>query len=189
MAAKEKEINWVKMRNEYITSDLSYRKLCDKYGTTVSHMRARAKRENWVAERAEYRKKLHRKTIEQTAQANARAEVKRIERIGSITDRLLDKLEKAVDELEISLFIDTEKTKSQTYDDEGNRIEKEYTEQIPKTHRTIIDKSGLKQLASTLKDLKEVQKAINGPDEAETGGVILMPPILEEDEDDMETPT
>ena len=175
-------VKWEKIRNEYITADISYRKLSEKYGVSFGSIRDAAKKEQWVKERADYRKSLHEKTIEKAKQANANAEAKRLERIGAITDKLLDKLEKAVDQLDVTLFFNTEKARKTSTDEEGAAISQEVTEQIPVTKKTVISPTGLKQLASSLRDLKEIQLSA-APEEKNESGVVLMPSVLEAEEE------
>lgn len=46
-------VDWAKIRNEYISTGISTRKLAEKYGVSANTLQARAKREKWAFERAE----------------------------------------------------------------------------------------------------------------------------------------
>ena len=115
------------------------------------------KKENWVELRKQFKDKVTTKNIEKFSEKQS----DRLSRIQGITDKLLDKLERAVEELDIQLFKNVEKVKEIEYNNferpdkptkETIHEEEKYTEV-----RTIIDKSGLKAVASALRDIKEVQ--------------------------------
>lgn len=90
-------------------------------------------------------------------------QAEKLSRIANITDSLLDKLERAVDELDIVLNTHTVKTKVTEYNNDDNgKIFKPTKEVVTEdTHviesHSIIDRSGLKSIASALKDIKEIQ--------------------------------
>lgn len=48
-------VDWTIIKNEYITTDISQRKLCQKYGVPYATLRDRCKTEGWVSEREEFR--------------------------------------------------------------------------------------------------------------------------------------
>ena len=74
---------------------------------------------------------------------------------------LLDKIEKAIHELNIQLVKETHKEKVVEYNnpERPDKATKEITHETEKVHEmtSIIDRQGLKQIASALKDIKEVQ--------------------------------
>ena len=82
-------------------------------------------------------------------------------RIDKLTDKLLDKLEQAIEELDLQLAKHTDKTKIIEYDNEL-RPDKPTREVVHEEEKllevkSIIDRQGLKQIASALKDIKEVK--------------------------------
>jgi hypothetical protein len=155
---KEFLVDWNAIKTEYITDESSsYRKLAKKYGVSLTAITNRAKKENWVELRIQFKDKVTTKNIEKFSEKQS----DRLSRIQGITDKLLDKLERAVEELDIQLFKNVEKIKEIEYNNferpdkptkEIIHEEEKYTEV-----RTIIDKSGLKAIASALRDIKEVQ--------------------------------
>ena len=62
-----KQINWDDIRNEYITTNISYRKLSEKYKVHLRTLAERAKAEKWVEQRVQKRDKTVTKTIEKTS--------------------------------------------------------------------------------------------------------------------------
>lgn len=90
-------MNWKTIKTEYITDESSsYRKLAKKYSVPISTLQQKASREGWAEEKKQYQVELVSKSLEK----NVEKETSRIERIQNITDKLLDKLELAVKEVE-----------------------------------------------------------------------------------------
>ena len=186
-------VDWNAMRTEYIQGGVSYRELAAKYGVPYRTLAARAKAENWVELRNQACIKAASKTVESVAKQNARVD----DRINRLANRLIDKLEKAVDELDMETIVKKKTTKKGS--------EKVTTEQkvICRDREGPVDKGGLQQLTSTLRDLKAIldvrsdldrkeqeariaslrAKSAVSDDDDEGTGVILMPPRLDvEDE-------
>lgn len=67
-------IDWLKLKNEYINGNISYRKLAEKYGITFQTLRDRAIKEKWFAKRKEQRHKIDTKTTQKTAEKIAEKE-------------------------------------------------------------------------------------------------------------------
>ena len=88
-----------------------------------------------------------------------------------ITDKLLDKLEKAVDELDLQLCKKAVKVKEIEYKniDRPDKPTKEtiHEEEEVIEIRTIIDRKGVQELSSAIKNLKEVQMLKSELDEEE----------------------
>lgn len=90
------EVNWLEIKTEYITTDISYRKLAEKYGIPKNRIAAKGSEENWVELRGQYRDE----TVTKTVEAVAAQEVDRAARILTVADKLLDKIEAIVDAVE-----------------------------------------------------------------------------------------
>lgn len=109
------------------------------------------------------------------------------ERILEISDCLLDKIEKSIKELDRCVIKTKEKTKSVEYDSD---LKKPISETVEETENIeiiegMIDKMGLKQLVSTLKDIKDIHMSISSgeSDDGEESGVILISDVCEGDDD------
>ncbi|MBQ8399558.1 MAG: hypothetical protein IJX08_06255 [Clostridia bacterium] len=112
-------MDWQQVRAEYITTDTSYRKLAEKYGVSYTTVGERARNEGWAKEREQYQTKTLSKTLNKLSAERAR----RTARLFAVTDKLLLKVEKAVDSLD---------------DDQ-------------------IDTQAFRQIAASLKDIKDIQ--------------------------------
>lgn len=87
-------MDWKKIKTEYITTDTSYRKLCEKYGVPYSNLSRRARAEGWPALRTQSEVKMTSKVIETHADKQA----DRIAKMQSIADEILQKIEDGVAE-------------------------------------------------------------------------------------------
>ena len=162
------DFDWTKIKTEYVTTDKSsYRKLADKYGIPLGTLCKRAQRENWPA----LKQQSYDKKVSKTIASVENNQIKKLERILSITDKLLDKIEQAVDELDLQLCKSVEKVKVIEYNND-ERPDKPTKETVHETEkvaeiRTIIDRKGAQELASAIKSLKEVQMLKTELDEQE----------------------
>ena len=73
-------VDWDKIRAEYIAGKLSQRKLAEKYGVSNAALQKRAQREKWTALRDDAVRKASEKMVQKTAneRAKAAAEVQRL---------------------------------------------------------------------------------------------------------------
>lgn len=162
------DFDWKKIKAEYITTDKSsYRKLAEKYGIPLGTLYKRAKRENWV----DLKKQSGDRTVAKQVSAIEQKQVDRMKRIQDITDKLLNKLEQAVDELDIQLYKDVVKVKEIEYNniDRPDKPTKETIHEEEKVIeiRTIVDRKGVQELSNAIKNLKEVQMLKTELDEEE----------------------
>lgn len=179
-------IDWTRIKTEYITTDKSsYRKLSEKYEIPLGTIYKRAKKENWV----ELKKQSYDKKVAKTVATVERKQVEKLERILNITDKLLDKIEMAVEELDIQLCKKTEKVKEIEYNnyDRPDKPTKEIIHEVEEVTevRSIIDRKGVQELASAIKSLKEVQMLKTELDEQEQKARIdkLRKDAMEENKD------
>ena len=105
-------MDWTAIRKEYITDESSsYRKLAKKYGVSYTSIGERARQEGWAEERERYLTK----TLSKTLNAMSSAQAKRATRLQTVADKLLDKIEKAVDNFEMTdLLMDKQALKQIT---------------------------------------------------------------------------
>lgn len=164
--------DWLSIKNEYINGNISYRKLAEKHGISFFTLRDRARKEKWFEKRKAQRDKVVTKTSQKTAEKIAKQEADRLSRISTAADRLLDKIEEATEQLESFIVTSKSKTKTVTYVNSRAGFGKPKKEVVKETENKevidagFIDRKGLKELASALKDLKDIQIANNDTDTA-----------------------
>ena len=146
---------------EYL-SGTSLADVSRKYGIKYQTLRYRAKKEDWDAQICEDASDI------------------RKERIMTLSDRLLDKIEQSINEIDRCVIKTKEKTKTVEYDYD---LKKPVSETVEENEHIeiidgMIDKMGLKQLVSTLKDIKDIQLSISQNEENEAeydeSGVIVL---------------
>lgn len=202
------DVDWLKIKTEYITDPrATYRNLAQKYGVPKTNLERRAKKEGWVG----LRRQTEDKAVARAVSDFEKKQAKKMETIDRIANKLLRKIEKAVDELDLQLVTNVTKTKTIEYnnDKRPDKPTKEVIEEKAEigTIHTIIDKQGVRTLAAALRDLKDA-KGILSPievrekeaqidnirsklpadsgDEEEMCGVIILPPVKEREDADGE---
>ena len=135
---------WLRIKTEYITTDTSYRKLAKKYGVGLQTICARSKDEGWIQMREQHRNDTVTKTIQKIEEQKAAETAK----VFVLADRLLVKLEKAIDELDLK--VTTHKVKT-----EIGAVE-ETTEFKVAEEGGTVDRTGLRQLTAALRELQVI---------------------------------
>lgn len=80
--------DWTRIKTEYITTQISYRELAQKYGVHYTNIAKKAKKEDW-----QHQRQQHTNAVQTKAQtAVERKQVQRASRIEEAADMLLDKV-------------------------------------------------------------------------------------------------
>lgn len=176
-------MDWQEVKTEYVTTDTSYRKLAKKYEVSATAIANKAKAENWVSLREQFLNDSFTKTVQKIK----KKESDRMSRIMDASDKLLEKIERAIEELDIQMVTYKEKTKVieyQNYErpDKPTKEIIEEKEELIET-RTIIDRMGLQKVAASLLVLKEIQNLKSEADIREQEARIAKLEKEAEDED------
>lgn len=161
--------DWLKIKSEYITTEISYRDLAQKHDVSFSTLQVRAKNEKWKDERIRHRDNVGAKLRQKTVDVIVQKEARIIDRKYALSEKLLDKMEKAIEELDLLMVTNKKRIRTIEYND-NTAVGKPTKETIDDTETilqmaSIIDRAGLKQLASALKDIKDIQMDMPRPDE------------------------
>ena len=150
--------DWKQLEKEYILSD--YKSVSDflknkeikNNGTTRKHTLG------WKEKKRQKEDKKATKTIEKVTEKEAEKEAQQLVNIKSIANDLALNIIKANNQLETYIVKNKKKTKKVKYDYKVSKpSEEEITEKEEiETMEGIIDRQGLKLLASALKDLNEI---------------------------------
>ena len=97
-------MDWSAIKTEYITDEsTSYRKLAEKYGVSYTSIGEKARKEGWAKERERFLNK----TLSKTLSAISKKQARQASRLQMVADKLLAKIEEAVDDLNMAdLFVD-----------------------------------------------------------------------------------
>ncbi len=93
--------DWNKIKTEYLTSDTSYRKLAQKYGVNATTIAKKASKEDWVSQRQQQADR----TLSKTLTAVSNRQVNRAARLQKVADKLLNKIEAAVDDYNMEVLL------------------------------------------------------------------------------------
>lgn len=148
-------VDWQKIKTEYITTDISYRKLAEKYGQRYATLQAKGQEEGWKLLRDQFRVKTVSKTIEKTSEKKAEQAAKVVD----LADKLLVKLEQAIDELDLK--VTTHKIKTE-------RANQETTVEFKVAEvGGTVDRAGLLQLTNVLNKLQTIKGELSDLDRQE----------------------
>lgn len=161
-------IDWKTIETEYVTTDISHRKLAEKYDVGRSRISEVASKEKWREKRDKYRAKTVAKAVDTVGKKQA----ERTARLIGVSDLLLNKV-KSLLEGNNGLLVDTS---------------------VMKDISVILKNLKDIQMIKSAADIKEQEARIakleadarqnrNDDDDDETG-VILMPPVKEVHSDD-----
>ena len=153
-------VDWIKIKNEYVNSNISQRDLAQKYIIPYQTLRDRAAKENWFEKKKIQRSKIGAKTEQKTAEKIAEKEADRLTRIKTAADRLLDKIEEATEQLDNHFVKNKKKTKVIEYNnpDRPDKPTKETIEEYEEAEFVTgdVDRLGLKMIAGALKEVKDI---------------------------------
>lgn len=90
-------VDWLKIKNEYISTEISTRKLAEKYGVSANTLQARSKREKWASLRKKQCTQIAQKCTQKTAEAVSSAEADRIATLTRVGAKAAAFLEKRID--------------------------------------------------------------------------------------------
>ena len=138
-------VQWDKLKTEYATSQISYKELAEKYQIPYSTLKIHARCDRWVETRQEHLQQTMQKSLDLIGDRQAED----LARVDDLADQLLEKLQKAVDQLEQTVVQCKEKGESDQV-----KWEKTYEQRSP---GGAVDTQGLKILAGCLKDLKQIK--------------------------------
>jgi predicted house-cleaning noncanonical NTP pyrophosphatase (MazG superfamily) len=162
-------VDWLQIKTDYINGLGSYRKLAEQHGVSVDAVKKRAAAEGWREARTNFAPKLHQKVQEKTAEVIAEKEANRVARILSLSDRLADRIEQALKELNQTQAIQKTKVRELEYKDPDAKgkptkeVIREEEQILAVT--SIVDRRGLQQVATALKTAWDIAGAASDPGE------------------------
>ncbi len=128
-----KEIDWIAVKNEYINTNISQRKLAETYNVSYNTLKDKAHKEKWAEDKKKQHIKITSKTHQKTAEKIVNAEVDRVANLLNLTDKAQEQISVAFGQL------------NKHMDMFGNIHDAD-----------IVDVSRLKKLVSALKDIKDI---------------------------------
>ncbi len=165
-----KDRDWIAIRNEYTSTGCSLRDLCKKYSIPFSTIRDRSRREEWTKLKTEQRHIIEAETARKTADRISDENADRTARLLNIADRLMDRVEQALDELDRAEV--RHKATVRTIVDSKDPETKQ-KQRVETSKETIdldirdapVDRLGLQQIATAAKSVKEILATAQGTDD------------------------
>ena len=150
--------DWKQLEKEFILSDYKSVSSFLKFKNINNNSYARNNTKGWKEKKRQNTDKKVTKIIEKVTENEAEKESKKIVQVKDIANDLLQKIAQANNELDKHIVTNKIKTKTVEYDYKCNKPKKETIEE--KEQKTsfmdIIDRKGLKELASALKDINDI---------------------------------
>lgn len=190
---KAKKINWNKIKHEYVTGDVTYRELADKYGISIESIkkeaRKTAKRKGWVTLKSEHRHNVYTKAEQETARKQGKKLATSAEKAKEHAEKLVDMVGEAILELR-EYIVEHETTVKETeYDQNVHKPTKE-TVTKSKDIELIYGKINTKSLKEIAETLEKIHKLLGENSEGgEEAGIIELPAmeVLAPPEDEPES--
>lgn len=94
-------MDWKAIKTEYITGDISYRKLAEKHEISFNTLKDVAVQERWYEQRQQHHNKVTTRSIEQIVEKESTKLAKTDDKYYRILDKLFDKAEELVENTSI----------------------------------------------------------------------------------------
>ena len=186
MEAKNTNIpDWAKIRAEYVNSDISQSALAEKYKVSRSALQKHSAQGKWNEERKRKKKKKADVVAEKLHDTDVKQTVKDIDRCVKSAGKLLDKINKAISEVDKGIYISTEEKEisvSESKSDDGTAdVTKTKQKRKFKTTRynTLTDTKKIAELSKSLLNIKQILTDIDNSSDDEQGGIIEIQAINE----------
>ena len=139
------DVDWKKMQEEYITGDISVKKLAEKYDVPEKTVRNHAARDGWTKQREDYREKRGKKIAGILSEEY-------FSKINISADKLLKKLERAVNQLDRVPVV----TREKGVNEDGHEY---FRQSVEYEKGKKINVKELNILTSTLEKLLEIGRS------------------------------
>lgn len=179
-------IDWTKIKTEYVTTGISQRELANKYNLSLSGISKRAKAEGWVKRRQSYQNRRATKVERKVIERDVEKAITQLDRLSKATDRLLEKVEIAIEQLDRYVLIQTTSSVKNEKLKSGKKKITTKREKLSEGKSSIIDRKGLQEISTTLKNIKDIIAVTGDGGGEEGGGVIEIAAVMERPAEDAE---
>ena len=150
--------DWKQLEKEYILSDYkSVSSILKDRGISINKSTKKSTK-GWKNKKVLKEDKKSTKIIEKVIEKESEKEADKITQVKDVANDLLKKIVQASNEINMHLARNKRKTKTVEYDYKTNKPSKEMIDEQEeiKSYIDIIDRKGLKELTSALKDLNDI---------------------------------
>lgn len=188
------DVDWAKIRAEYVNGRLSLNKIAEKYNLRVDTVKKRSGAEKWGDERTKRRKAKADAVAETLQEKDIKQTVKDIDRCCKAAGKLIDKINKGINQVDKSCYISFEdktvSVKSQKNDDsDGSTVNTKMQRKIrTKQYNSLVDTKKIAELSKSLLNVKQILTGAEQQRDDEICGIIEIPAMGEikpPDDDEM----
>ena len=150
--------NWKELEKEYILGDYKSVNAFLKSKNIPRNGNTQKAVKGWNNKKVQKEFEKSSKTIQKVIEKEAEREANKILNVKDTAEELLKKINDSIKELDRYVAKTTTKTKTVKYDYKAMKPKEEVTveKNIVNEYKAIIDRFGLKQLASALKDVNDI---------------------------------
>ncbi|MGN0491073.1 hypothetical protein [Ruminococcus sp.] len=177
--------DWAKLRAEYVNGSISLADLAKKYGVKISTLKKHSSKEKWSEERQKKRKSKADKVVDKLHDKDVNQTVKEIERCCKAAGKLIDKINKAINQVDKSYYVsldDKTITSKETKGEYGETdiINTKVQRKIrTKQYNALIDTKRIAELSKSLLNIKQILTGTEQQGEDENTGIIEIPAMQE----------
>ncbi len=177
---ENKEPDWASIRAEYLKSNISLKKLGEKHGVSLSAMQKKSAQGKWSEKRKQLRADKAEKVSERLHERDVKQTVKDIERVCRTAGKLIDKVNKALAQIDKQVYVSQDRkiiTTKETKNNDGSETLDQTVKRNMRVKRfeTLADTKKLADLSKTLLNIKAVLTGEDGSaDDTENSGIILI---------------
>lgn len=153
-ATGPKGVPWKKIRAEYVTTQISYRDLAEKWDVSFTTLSRRGTEEGWVRRRKEYEEKTLKKALQKATEKQAE----------KLSAELIAAEKASAEIINIALGILTDPGQFQRHlvKLRHGYGEGAYTEELAEEERTVIDARRLRDIATALETATKLSRTLKG---------------------------
>lgn len=177
--------DWAKLRAEYVNGSISLADLAKKYSVKISTLKKHSAEEKWSEERQKKRKSKADKVVNKLHDKDVNQTVKEIERCCNAAGKLIDKINKAINQVDKSYYVsfdDKTITSKETKGEDGETdiVNTKIQRKIrTKQYNALIDTKRIAELSKSLLNIKQILTGTEQQGDDENVGIIEIPAMQE----------
>jgi hypothetical protein len=177
---KKQEPDWAQIRGEYVNTNISLKNLAAKYGVSLGTIQKHSARGKWSDKRKQLAGDKAERVSERLHERDVKQTVKDIERVCRAAGKLIDKVNRAISQVDKERYISVDdkeiSTREETLPD-GTSVVNQVVKRNLKTRQmnALCDTKKLSELSKTLLNIKQVLTGEDGSaDDTENSGLIVI---------------
>lgn len=161
--------NWNKIRNEYISGNISYAKLAEKHKVSLQAIKDRGTKEKWVAQKKEQQTKIQQKTNQKTAEKIAEQNANFVANLNNAANELLEKIQIAIQQTDLYIERTKMRVPQKVQDKKTGEVYTAWKEEenIRLSQKNSVNIDSVLKLTNAIKTMQSFQMGMQGEREQE----------------------